>query len=482
MPIKNKTENRVHLIGICGAGMSALAVLLKEAGFRVSGSDQDVFEPISGYLRKNKIKFSKTHSEKNIPKGVKLVVIGKHAGLSAEDNPETREALRRKMEIKSLPEMLALLSAKKENLIVAGSFGKSTLTALLAWTLAQAHKDPSYFIGAVPIDFKNSAHLGKGEEFVLEGDEYPSANWDKTSKFLHYRPAAALLVSARHDHVNIFPTEKSYLEPYKKLVAKIPKRGLLVYSKNGKNTAKVVKSAKSKKISYGFGNKKADWYAQNVEWGRVSYFDLMRRGKKIIRIQTRLMGRHNVENIVGAAALLLEQKKMSPAVFARAVKNFNGIKRRIELRNPKGKIPVYEGFGSSYEKTRAVFDALHLHFPKKRIIAIFEPHAFSWRNKKFLHWYKNIFRGVGEVILLPATSRGKRGPGELGTPEIWREAKKHFPIHTARGEKEALKILKKIVKRDPARNASHSDAGGDVIALVSSGPMFGLTESAPKLF
>ena len=468
--MKKNKKTMVHLIGISGAGMSALAVLLKEAGFKVSGSDDESFEPVAGLLKRNKISFHKNYRPENIPRDTKLVVIGKHAGLAARDNAETREALGRKLPLKSLPEMLALLSDRTENLIVTGSFGKSTLSALIAWCLVRAKKDPSYFIGAIPLDLKNSSHLGRGREFVLEGDEYPSSNWDMSSKFLHLRPALVILISAQHDHVNIFRTEKSYVDTYKKLVAKIPKNGFLVYAKNARNTKGIARYAKCHHLSYSVDDKKSNWYTENLKYGKITSFDLIHRGKKVIEIRTKLLGRHSIENIVGAAALLLENKKMPAAVFAKAVREFSGIKRRIELKNPKGKIPVYDGFGSSYEKTRAIFDALRLHFPEKRIVAVFEPHAFSWRNKNFLPWYKNIFQGAGEVIILPATSRGKKGPGEIGTKEIWREAKKHFPVRTARTEKEALIILKKVVKE------------GDVVALISSGPMFGLTESVPRMF
>jgi len=465
-----KPENKkAHLIGIAGAGMSALAVLLKEAGWRITGSDRDFYEPTAGYLKKHKIKVNSTHRPDNIPKDVQLVVIGKHAGLAAENNPETRAAIRRGLIIKSLPEMLAFLSEKKESLVVTGSFGKSTLTALLAWCLVKAKRDPSYFIGAIPLDLKNSSHLGRGREFVLEGDEYPSANWDKTSKFLHLAPTAIILTSAEHDHVNIFPTAKAYREPYKKLVAKIPRNGFLVYSVDGKNTAEIAGYSRGKNISYSLKNKKALWYAKNMKYGKVTTFDLIRKGKRVTKIQTKLLGKHNIENIVGAGALLLESKKITPGTFARAVKSFHGIKRRIELKNADGTIPVYEGFGSSYGKTRAIFETLKLHFPKKRIVAVFEPHAFSWRNKKFLHWYKNIFAGVDEVIVLPAASRGKKDKLELSTKDIWQEAKKYKKIHTAVSEKAALGILQKLLKPN------------DVVALVSSGPMLGLTKSVPRM-
>lgn len=466
-------NKKVHIIGICGAGMSALAILLKDAGYKVTGSDSGFFEPISGYLTKNKIKFNKKYSAKNIPAETEFIVIGKNVHLSPEENPETKAALKSSIGIKSLPETLAMLSEKTQNIVVAGSFGKSSVTTLLAWCLAEASKDPSYFIGAIPVDFKNSSHLGTGRDFVLEGDEYPSSNTDNRSKFLHLHPASVLLISAEHDHVNIYPTERSYIAPYKKLVAKIPKHGFLVYSKHGKNTEEVARASDAKKIIYSLNDKTTAWYGENIKYGVITSFDLMQKdqqqAKKVITIKTTLLGNHNLENIIGAGALLLESKKITPADFAKGVASFHGIKRRLELKNDSAIVPVYEDFGSSYKKARAGFEALRLHFPDRRIVAVFEPHAFSWRNKKFLHWYKNIFDGLSEVIMLPATSRGKLAPEQIRTKEIWSEAKKHYPIHTARTEKEALKILKDIVKKK------------DIIILVSSGSMFGLTKSVPKL-
>jgi UDP-N-acetylmuramate: L-alanyl-gamma-D-glutamyl-meso-diaminopimelate ligase len=463
-------KNKAHLIGICGAGMAALAILLRDAGYEVTGSDEEVFPPISDYLRENNINFTVGHKDENIPADATLIVIGKHSGLAEEDNAETMAAIKSGIKVVSLPVALAMLSTETENILAVGSFGKSTMSALLAYSLTNAGIDTSYFIGALPIDLKNSSHVGKAKEFVLEGDEYPSSNTDISSKFLHLNPAHVILTSGEHDHVNIFPTETSYIEPYKKLVAKIPSSGLLVYAKNGKNNTEIIKSSTGQNISYGVDDAGADWYAENVKYGMETTFDLANHGNKIVSLKTTLLGKHNIENIVGAGALLLETKKVNPEAFAKAITSFHGIKRRIELINNNLDNPVYEGFGSSFEKTRAIFDALHLHFPNRRLVCVFEPHAFSWRNRNFIHWYKKIFEGVDEVIMLPAVSRGKKDADQLDTPEIWAEAKKHFPIQTASTENEALQLLKKIVKKS------------DIIAFVSSGPMLGLTKSIPKLF
>lgn len=470
---KINTSKKVHLIGICGSGMSALAVLLKESGWQVTGTDEDFFGPIPLYLKKNKILFYKKYNERNIPKDTDLVVIGNNIPLSVEENSEKKRAVKLGLKIQSLPETLAMLSRNTENIVVAGSSGKSTVTGLLSWCLFKGKKDPSYFIGALSLDLKNSSHIGKGNDFVLEGDEYTSSKNDQRSKFLHFDPTSVLLTSIRHDHVNVFPTEKSYKEPYKKLVKKIPKKGILVYSLDNKNNKEIAKYAKCKSVSYSLENKNANWYAQNIKYGIRPSFDLMSKEKngekKIVMIKTNLLGKHNIENIIGAGALLLENKKITPKVFAKAISSFRGIKSRIELKSKKTKVQIYEGFGSSYEKAKAIFDTLRLHFPKRRIIAIFEPHAFSWRNRKFIKWYQTIFNNVDEVVMLPAASYGKKAKDQLTSVEVWQEAKKYKDIHIVKNEREGLEIINKLVKKD------------EVIALVSSGSLFGLNNSVPKL-
>ncbi len=465
---KNKSKKTVHLIGICGTGMSGLAVLLKEAGWLVTGSDSECFGTVPAYLKKNKIIFHKKYAEKNVPNEADLIVIGNNIPLSLDENPEKKRAVELGLKIESMPEVLVELAKHTQNILVVGSSGKSTCTALIAWCLTQAKRDPSYFIGAMPLDMKKTAHLGQGKDFVIEGDEYTSSKTDRRSKFLHFSPASVLLTSAAHDHINVFPTEELYKQPFRELVAKISKKGLLVYARFGKNNQEISKYASSRIVSYGLEDS-ADWYAKNVQYGLKSSFDLMRQGKKIITVKTNLLGKHNMENIIGAGALLLENKKITPQAFADAINSFYGIKNRIELKSKRSAVLVYEGFGSSHEKARSIFDSMRLHFPNCRIIAVFEPHAFSWRNRKFLDWYKTVFESVDEVIMLPATAHGKDAKDQMHTEEIWRKAKKYKNIHTAENEKKALEIVRKITTKN------------DVVVLVSSGTLFGLNASIPKL-
>lgn len=227
---------KAHFIGICGAGMSATAKLLKEAGWGISGSDEGFYPPISIYLEKNNLPCTPSYSANNIPDDANIIVIGKHAKLVPEENEEVMAAFASGKPIKSFPEVLHQLTAETKNFIIAGSFGKSTCASLAAWILTHAGKDPSYFIGAVPLDLPTNAHLGKGDTFILEGDEYPSANWDKRSKFLLYNAQTVLLTSAEHDHLNVFPTLESYLEPYVELGLQLPPEAIFVACLDGENS------------------------------------------------------------------------------------------------------------------------------------------------------------------------------------------------------------------------------------------------------
>ncbi|MCF7834107.1 MAG: hypothetical protein K9L98_01990 [Candidatus Pacebacteria bacterium] len=466
--IKNKTK-KIHLIGICGKGMSALAILLKEKGFRVTGTDEGFYEPILGLLKKNNIKFNTKYSAENIPEDADTIIIGNHAGLNKNTNEEVAKAFSSGIPIQSLPEGLALLANKTENTIVVGSFGKSTTSALLAWCLEKSKKNPSYFIGAMPLGMKKNAHLSKSRHFIFEGDEYPSAGWDPRAKFLHLNPTNAIFTSAEHDHINVFPTEKDYIKPYQKFISLLPAKGLLIYSKNGKNVASITSKTKSKKVDYGI-SKDSTWHPENIKYGEKTTFDLYKNNKKIINLSTKMLGMHNIENIIGVSAFLLEKKLLSPTELQKSIASFKGISGRLDLKSDKTSVQIYEGFGSSYSKAQSVFSALKLHFPNKKLITIFEPHTFSWRNKQASAWYKDIFETSEVVIVLPPPTHGATTHQQMSFQEIVTEIKKYKKeVYAGKNEKEVLSVLNKIVKKD------------DIIALISSGPLLGLTKSVPNL-
>ncbi len=465
------TCRKVHLIGICGKGMSGLAIMLKQKGYIVSGSDEGFYEPVAGMLKKNKIKIFTPHKKENIPVDADFIIIGKHAKLVPETNEEVKQAFASGITIKSLPEAIGDLLGGKENTVVVGSYGKSTMTALITHILRESKNDPSYFIGAVPLGFNQNAHLGRGKDFILEGDEYPSANWDNTSKMQYMNPTNAVLTSGEHDHINVFPTEESYIAPFEKFVKLIPKNGLLVACKNGKNVVQIAKKSKSKVIYYGI-HEVSSYHAQNISYSMKTTFDLYNGKKKIVNLETSMLGRHNIENIIGASAFVLEKKLVNIAELEKAIKNFKGLSGRIDLKTTKSSVLVYEGFGSSYAKAKSVFEALSLHFPNKRLITVFEPHTFSWRNEQAKAWYNDVFDSSNIVLILPPPTHGSTTHTQMSQEDIVSIVEEHKGknnVYAPKDEKQALEILKTILKPE------------DLVALITSGSLFGLTASIPTL-
>lgn len=467
-------KRKAHFIGICGVGMSGVAKLLKDAGWDVSGSDSGFYPPASTLLKSYNISYENGYRKENIPVDVNIVVIGKNAKLTPENNEEVRAAFERGISMRSFPEILGELTKKTKNIVVAGSWGKSTCTALLSWCLLNAGKDPSYFVGAIAHNMKNTACVDRGNTFVLEGDEYPSANWDITSKFLYYNPHDVLLTSAEHDHVNVFPTHDEYLLPFQTLLSIIPKDGLLVACADEPHARKLAQKYQGKTVFYSLGHRVskwgAGWYAANIRYGKITTFDLLKEGEKIVTLSTTLLGKHNVQNIVGVAAMLLEKKLLTPEELARGVASFKGITRRLDLKTKKSSVLIYEGFGSSYEKARAAYDAIALHFPKKRLITIFEPHTFSWRNRDTIHWYDDVFKDCKHVLIYEPATQGAGTHKQLTQQDIVERVQK-TGINTIAitSPNDALKFLEKELRPD------------DVVLLMTSGDLGGLIESVPEM-
>jgi len=269
---------KAHLIGVCGAGMSAVAHLLKQKGYDVSGSDSGFYPPVSDYVESLGITTFEGYRAENIPDDVDMIVIGKNAKLVPDTNEEVAHAFAaHQNNIRSFPEVVSEMCRRTDNIVVTGSYGKSTVTSIIAWVLRQAGKDPNYLIGALAKGFEHTSHLGNGRQFIIEGDEYPSANWDDQSKFLHYRSSTVVLTAATHDHINIYPTIEDYHKPFSKLLAKQTENGVLIACINEEHAAKFYANYEGTKISYGLDNEAADWSATNIVYDRKSQFTITRK-------------------------------------------------------------------------------------------------------------------------------------------------------------------------------------------------------------
>jgi UDP-N-acetylmuramate: L-alanyl-gamma-D-glutamyl-meso-diaminopimelate ligase len=457
---------KAHFIGIGGVGMSATAKLLKDSGVIVTGSDEEVYPPISTLLEKEGIDYQTPYRAENIPEDADLIVIGKNAKLVPETNEEVAAAYASGKKIQSFPEVLSERSAGSENVIVAGSYGKSTSTALLAHCLLEAQLDPSFFIGAVPLSPTTNARRGSGKLFILEGDEYPSSNTDTRSKFLHLHPSHLLITPLAHDHFNIFPTPADYLKPFFELLTLPPADATIVICVDGSLSDELILHAKRPITTYGLSH--GDFYAADILWGEHTSFEIMHRNEKIVRVEMAQLGEHSIQNIVGAAAFLFTRQLVTPEQFADAVTSFKGLMRRLDRKSDKTSIPIFEGFGSSYEKARSAIDAIKKHFSGKRLIVLFEPNTFSWRNRASLPQYEMVFAGADKVYLFEPPHDGK--DTQLSLAEI------AVPVKAAGID---VTILSNT---DDALQKIDADLqANDCVLFLSSGAMGGLIESIPKL-
>ncbi len=461
--------SKAHFIGIAGKGMSAVALLLRQMGVRITGSDEGFYPPVSDYLKNENIPFAAGYRKENLPEDADVIVIGKNAKLVPESNEEVRAAMASGKPVRSFADLLHDMTINSETVVVAGSYGKSTCTALLAWCLRAASKDPSYFIGEITNGLEKHAHHGKGKTFVLEGDEYPASNWDDRSKFLLYNARNVLLTSATHDHVNVFPTHADYLAPFKTLLTSLPADGLLVVNSHEPHARALANDLSCPVVFYALDDQ-AHWHAANIARGAVTTFDLMRGGDTIVRLSTTMLGDHNIDNIVGVSAMLLEKKLLTPEELRAGMRTFQGVKRRMELLSPASKVPVYEGFGSSYEKARSAIAATKLHFPERRLIVVFEPHTFTWRNRAAIAAYDDVFAGAAKVFIFEPASQGAATHAQLTQDEIVaRTRAAGFDTEAIGDAAAALRSLESMLR------------GDDVVLLLTSGELGGLIKSIPKL-
>ncbi|MAF59717.1 MAG: Mur ligase family protein [Candidatus Pacebacteria bacterium] len=465
--MKEKGSKKAHFIGIAGVGMGSTALLLRDSGWEITGSDVGFYPPMSTHLKDAGINFKEGYSKENIPKDADLIVMGKQAKLSPDTNEEARAAIDSGIEIKSFAQVLGKLTKNTKNIVVTGSYAKSTCTALLAHCLINAGKDPSYFIGAVPLGIEKTAKLGDGNVFVLEGDEYPSAHNDDRAKFLHYNTRDVLLTSASHDHINVFPTLEDYLKPFKELLESLPKESKKIICFDN-SEAKGLAQNYEGVTSYGLNE--GVWSAKDILYGEASTFALTKNGESIALLETTLLGAHNIQNIVGVSAILLEKELITPGELAEGVRTFKGVNRRLNLLTPKSSIPVYEGFGSSFEKARAGFEAMKVHFPKRKIVTVFEPHTFSLRNKGKITGYDYVFDGVDEVLVYKPAEQGAATHAQLTLEEIVERASANHK--NVRGFEKPEKIIKTL---------EEGLSGDEVIILMTSGDLDGLIEEIPKL-
>ena len=394
----------IHFIGICGVAMSALAIAFAKKGYVVTGSDAGFYPPVSTNLLKNKISFYPGwHPEKMIYQGTPdLVIVGNVAG---SNNPEWLFVQENQIPYLSYPEAIAEYFLGENSLVCAGTYGKTTSSTLLAWILKNANFDPSYMFGGVAVNDLDSAAISDARKYsVLEGDEYKTSSWDNRPKFALYAPTHLLLTSVSWDHADVYPTEQSYFDAFKTLVASIPASGLLVACSEGKNMDKVLSENSCRVVMYGKSDNADYVYKNETQTANGLSFDIF-TGNETYHVTTPILGEYNVENMVGCFALAKEIG-IAPHIILESFASFKGLKRRLEKRL-EGDITVIDDIAHSPAKAQSLLATLQKIYTGK-IIAVFEPNTGN-RQKEAIPQYEQAF-AAADMVIIPRLTKLKVDP------------------------------------------------------------------------
>jgi len=453
----------IHHIGICGTAMATLAALLKRRGYDVRGSDQSVYPPMSDFLAAEGIPIMTGYSADHIGSDVDLVVVG---NAISRGNAELESTLERKIRYCSLPEAIRdhfLWGAR--SIVVAGTHGKTTTTSLTGWLLTSGQLDPTVLVGGIALNFGDagsSYRVGGGRDFVIEGDEYDSAFFDKTAKFLKYLPEIAVINNIEFDHADIYADLDAVLLAFRRLVNLIPRNGLLLLGADSPHAAALGTKAMSPVETFGT-SATADWQATEIEHGDGSTrFTVRRRGDVIGRFASPLLGVHNVRNALAAIAVGTHVG-ISPGALARGLDRFKGIKRRLEVVGTAAGVTVIDDFAHHPTAVHETLSALRTGYPNRRIWAVFEPRSASSCRRVFQDDFARSFDAADDVVIAGVFRSSLPEPERLSAEQLVQDLQRRN--RRARYVPEVDDIVRTIV--DEHRN-------GDVVVLMSNGGFGGI--------
>jgi UDP-N-acetylmuramate: L-alanyl-gamma-D-glutamyl-meso-diaminopimelate ligase len=394
--------SRIHLIGVCGTAMATLAALLKHRGHDVSGSDEHVYPPMSDFLAAERITVLEGYRPEHVDAPIDLVVVG---NAISRGNAELEAVLDRGTRYASLPETIRdqwLWDA--ESVVIAGTHGKTTTTALAGWLLTAAGADPTVLIGGIARNFGDSVsnsgasyRIGKGRAFVIEGDEYDSAYFDKTAKFLKYLPDIAVINNIEFDHADIYADIDEVRLAFRRLINLVPKSGLTLLGIDSPDAAALAPLARSRIQTFGLSSE-AEWQGADVRVSAGTRFRLKRRGQDLGEFSMGLLGDHNVRNALAAIAigvdLGLDLERLRQGLL-----EFKGVKRRLEVVGEARGVTVYDDFAHHPTAVEETLRAVRHASPGERLWAIFEPRSASSCRSIFQDDFARAFAGADEVVI-----------------------------------------------------------------------------------
>ena len=446
---------RIHLIGVCGTAMATLAAMLKSRGHDVRGSDQNIYPPMSDFLEQQGIATLQGYRPEHVTTDLDLVVVG---NAISRGNPELEEVLDRKIRYCSLPEAVRdhfLWGAR--SIVIAGTHGKTTTTSLTGWLLAHGGVDPSVFIGGIAENFESSYRVGGGRDFVIEGDEYDSAFFDKTAKFLKYLPDIAVVNNIEYDHADIYPDLASIRLAFQRFVNLVPRRGLLLLGADNAEALALRSRAHCRVETFGLSDG-ADWQAYDVTVAATSTrFSVRLRGQTIGAFEVPLLGSYNVRNALAAVAVGAAVG-LNTDTMAEGLKRFRGVRRRMQLRGTAAGVSIYDDFAHHPTAIGETLAGVRSAYPGRRIWAIFEPRSATSCRRIFQDEFARALSGADRVIL-PAVFRSTLPEPERLSPE-------QLVADLQAGGVEARYIP---AVDDIVRTVARESASGDLVVIMSNG-------------
>ena len=464
-------SRHVHIIGIGGSAMAPLAGMLRESGFRVTGSDSGVYPPASTLLESLGISFFHKFDAVNLNPTPDLVIVG---NIIARGNPELEEVLERKIPYRSMPEILEeIFLPGRHSIVVSGTHGKTTTTAILAWIFETAGKKPNFLVGGVAENFGKSYGLGGGEEFILEGDEYETAFWDRGPKFFHYHPDDLIITSLEYDHADIYPDFSTYELAFSRLVNLVPRRGRAIIWGDAADSGAALRRAAQKALcqveTYGFSDGN-DWIASNlVVENEMVRFRLSYHGQPFGEFQLAATGRHNVLNAV-AATVIAQGRGIAPQAIAKALKTFRSVKRRMDVKGEFDGILLVDDFAHHPTAVTATIAAARGRWPGRRIWGILEPRSNSMRRKIFQETLPKALAAADRVVLAGVFRSQQLGDENRLDPE------------TVAQSVRALGKDARVIgsSEEIAAHLAEKAEPGDILLVMSNGSFDGLCDKLMK--
>ena len=413
--VSNKKIKSIYLIAICGTGMASLAGLLQKSGYLVTGSDANIYPPMSTLLKSSGINIKPGYQRNNITADIDQVIVGNAV---SKDNPEVLAVQEKGIPYISFPEAIKKFYLKNQkSLVVTGTHGKTTTTALLSWVLHSAKRKPGFMVGGWMKNFDGNHAIPEGEFFVSEGDEYDTAFFDKGPKFLHYSPFASILTGIEFDHADIYRDLDHIKDSFRKFVNIIHPSGFLLAAFSDKNVQDVLTDASCQVETYGFSSS-ADWVIGDYKFvSGKGYFTLSHQNVNVANFNLPMIGRHNIQNATSVAVMSLKLG-LTTQEIQEGFHTFKGIKRRQEVLGVKNGVTVIDDFAHHPTAIQLTLEGIKEAYPGQRIWAIFEPRSATCKRKVFEDRLPKSFTPADLVIIADLFAPDKIDPKDRLNPEL----------------------------------------------------------------